>query len=537
VGNGRVTRIEDCRELFPPLTAITASDVEYDGATCQPLAGVTNVQAAIDTLCHVTRGKCTFVAVPGESVQAVFDRIPAGGDAEVCFPVGTFNVEQPVVVAGKGRLKVAGAGPGTRIIAGRSEAAIMFQQCASVAVSDLLARTGVTGTAGAETDLRGTLTFVDCPVVEVHDVSLQCAAGTRRAATCLTIRNTSAGSRITTPSARVTRSTFDVGHLQTGVLLVDVARSQVEDNVVRVLEKPQGLRFDSLVRAREFRLALRSRLVSKAVMGTTPPPGGVTNATIEFGGHTVQFRTHPMLRSSDWSALLAARPPAQGSTPVQVLNHVKRLADTVLVDPALRAVRPRFAAWLEAARAADIALASQGIVVAGRVARDVRVVNNTVDGALQGVHVGVSHEVRPNDPAEGRVDRAGTIVITGNSVEVPLSQDAIRRGRHAIFVGNCDSLSIENNFVRLTPAAGSENVPASGIVTYGFLGRKVLVRHNHVVRFSTGLEFVPRFPFPSRAQVLWLMADNLFATVAQMVRFPAPPHNNPPLDQSGNKQG
>jgi hypothetical protein len=41
----------DCRNLFPPLTAITASDVSYDPASCDNLAGTTTVQEAIDVLC------------------------------------------------------------------------------------------------------------------------------------------------------------------------------------------------------------------------------------------------------------------------------------------------------------------------------------------------------------------------------------------------------------------------------------------------------------------------------------------------------
>jgi hypothetical protein len=41
----------DCRAVFPPLTAITASDVGYDPANCANLAGATTVQDAIDILC------------------------------------------------------------------------------------------------------------------------------------------------------------------------------------------------------------------------------------------------------------------------------------------------------------------------------------------------------------------------------------------------------------------------------------------------------------------------------------------------------
>jgi hypothetical protein len=41
----------DCRPLFPPLTAIAASDVSYDPAACNNLATATTVQEAIDILC------------------------------------------------------------------------------------------------------------------------------------------------------------------------------------------------------------------------------------------------------------------------------------------------------------------------------------------------------------------------------------------------------------------------------------------------------------------------------------------------------
>jgi hypothetical protein len=56
--NGQVftTTVTDCRELFPPLTAIKASDVSYDPAACANLAGTTTVQQAFDKLCQVQGG-------------------------------------------------------------------------------------------------------------------------------------------------------------------------------------------------------------------------------------------------------------------------------------------------------------------------------------------------------------------------------------------------------------------------------------------------------------------------------------------------
>jgi hypothetical protein len=51
LAGGTFSALADCRNMFPPLTAITASDVSYDPANCANLAGTTTVQEAIDVLC------------------------------------------------------------------------------------------------------------------------------------------------------------------------------------------------------------------------------------------------------------------------------------------------------------------------------------------------------------------------------------------------------------------------------------------------------------------------------------------------------
>ena len=57
---------------------------------------------ALDILCHRGSGTCTLVARRGDDVQALFDLIPAGGHAEVCFPMGLFKLDRTVVVKGNG---------------------------------------------------------------------------------------------------------------------------------------------------------------------------------------------------------------------------------------------------------------------------------------------------------------------------------------------------------------------------------------------------------------------------------------------------
>lgn len=62
-----VPTVQDCRALFPPLTAITARDVSYDPAQCSNLQGVETVQEALDRLCQASGAD-----EPGIHVKGVF---------------------------------------------------------------------------------------------------------------------------------------------------------------------------------------------------------------------------------------------------------------------------------------------------------------------------------------------------------------------------------------------------------------------------------------------------------------------------------
>ena len=66
----------DCRDLFPPLTAVAASDVSYDPARCTNLAGASTVQQAIDILCRGASG-----AEPGIRIRSV--RLASGRPLEL----------------------------------------------------------------------------------------------------------------------------------------------------------------------------------------------------------------------------------------------------------------------------------------------------------------------------------------------------------------------------------------------------------------------------------------------------------------------
>jgi hypothetical protein len=514
---GGAIEIKDCRELFPSLTDIAASDVSYDPAKCSSLAGAKTVQQALDRLCNNGRGTCTVVAIPGEDLQLLFDGIKSK-DAEICFQIGPYPIPKTVVIKGKGRLKINGSGPGTQLIAENSEAALRFEQCESVSVRDLSAEGRVTG---SNSELNGALTFVDCAEVDVERVNLACAGGAKRAATCVTVRNNTPDLKSTqraSPYARIAQCKLEVGHLQTGILFVNVARCDAVDNRLSVVPKPPGLQIPSLVTNREFRAALRARLVGFAAPGSKL--NAPRNARIRSGSVFVVFRTLTSL-VPEWQEIITANPPASTGPPPQLLRHLKRLADRVLIDPTFRATNLILSSWFDALVKFDEAVALQGIVVGGRIARDIRVVDNTIEGFLQGVHIGVSHQPKPGEPIATRTDVVGTISIIRNTIEIVVSQDAIKRERQGIFVGNCDSLDIENNVIRLRPLNGANDIEIDGVEIRGLLGKKILVRHNHLFGFSTGVTIKPRVPKPPKppiptaaGSVLWLVADNLFEGTA-----------------------
>ncbi|HEY3138383.1 MAG TPA: DUF6519 domain-containing protein [Blastocatellia bacterium] len=518
VTGGVPSVIEDCREKFPPLTDIAASDVSYDNANCPELAKVKTVQEALDALCHNRENSCSFVAVPGPGWEAVFDKIASAQDACVCFQVGVYPLSKPVVVSTKGHLKISGCGPGTRIIAPTAEAALTFDSCKTVTVRDIYAETGGLESKKIGTKrlgLNGTLTFVDCEAVDVENVSLKCGASATRAGTCITVWNTApAAAR----PARIRHCDLSIGHQQDGILLLNVLRAEVEDNTLRVYDKPERLKLPALLQDLQQRANVRMILISGAHLGLPAPPGGKTNVSLNLGNQVIQFKTHNSL-TQDWQPLLAANPPVGVRTPHALLTYVKKLADRILLDDAFRKTLPHFKALFDALVAQDRAVASRGISVAGQSAGDVRILNNTIEGVLQGVHVGLSEHA-----ARSQHELAQTVTIAGNTIGIVLPPDAGKRDRHGAFVGNCGSLLVENNNIRLARLNEADRMQIEGIRVWGVLGDRLMITQNLVSSvdgnpqrsFDTGINVNPLANArPKTAQwvVMWNVAPSKQTTV------------------------
>ncbi|HEX8118242.1 MAG TPA: DUF6519 domain-containing protein, partial [Pyrinomonadaceae bacterium] len=521
--------VTDCREVFPSLTDITARDVSIDPARCPDLAAAKTVQDAVDILCSNRHGGCTQVAIPGPGWEEVFDRLRAGEDAEVCFQAGEYPLTEAVRVSGKGHLKLTGVGPGTRILAPGAEAALVFEDCPTVTVRDLYAETGSTrevdtrslrkqharelkakfGDTPSATDAQaiqeetrrfeqqlleerrrnGTLTFVNCGTVNVEHVTLKCGAGAVRSSACVTVR----GDEKSPNTARVLHCELNVGHRQQGVLLVNVWRSLVEGNVVRVYDKPARLRFENLLKANDVRLRadLRDILISRASIREVPPagranvmvrlPGLPKSTTPPPPGKAVYFKT-PRLVQGVWEELVRSslqQRPATLDTARALLRYVKRIADRLINDEEFRSKNASFRDLFNRLQAQDRAVASQGITVGGRVARDVRVLNNSVEGVLEGVHVGLGLAQRDvkGIPILGQFDIAEEVTVAGNSIQVVLPPEAVKLNRNGVFVGNCKSLRVENNELKLDRLS---DVEIEGIRVWGVLGERVSVSRNNL---------------------------------------------------------
>ena len=127
----------------------------------------------------------------------------------------------------------------------------------------------------------------------------------------------------------------------------------------------------------------------------------------------------------------------------------------------------------------------QGIVVGGSHATTVSITDNVVDGAVQGIHVGVSDSA-------GGTQSVDSVILARNVVRaiVPAAYD---RDRHGIFVGNARSVHVVDTVATLRRTGGTTPVtPVEGIRIHG-------------------VRVVPLAPQPSPR--MWLVAE-LFAAGA-----------------------
>jgi hypothetical protein len=389
----------------------------------------------------------------------------------------------------------------------------VFNNCASVKVSSLSVETGVVGSGkgGPLEGLNGSLTFLDCPSVTVVDTNVRCAGGPIRAAACVAVRHTAL---VRGTTASVQDCDLEAGHLQTGAIMVNVDRVRAVDNVVRAGARPAD---DVLLEDVDYRGTLRRQLLTGFASGDAAP--ATSNATVNFNGQVVHFRTEPSLvhgnrNNNDWQAAVSAINPSGITNPSGLMRFLRTLASDLLRS---RGTGPGGSPFLRNVIAAvlqqDTPAADQGIVLTGITQSDaVWITGNRISDAVQGIHVGFGLE------AAGGA--AGVVVVNDNVVRMSLPSSATRE-RHGLFVGHCNSLSVESNFIDLVRPPLNAGLRIEGMRIFGNLGRRAIVRHNHMgPLFTVGITFAPlNVQIP--AQPLWIVTENVMESAATRVDLPA----------------
>ncbi len=470
VANGNVT-VDDCRQLFPALTEICAEDICYSNRGCSN-STATNVQEALDELCHKRDGACTYMAFPGAGWEKVFEKIEPGRDAQICFQVGDYPLTASVEIKNKGHLKLSGAGTGTRILASGAEAALIFEQCRSVTARDLYAATSsfISTPAKNTRHLNGVITCIDCAAVKLSDLVLQCGAAAKEQVTCITVRNRAEALAAVT----IRDCMLNIGHYQQGILLINTGNAVIQHNYLTTYDSFTTIKKEALLSDKLYLSTARSALVSKANVKGLTATQGMSVVTLTASGQTVSFLTSSSLKN-DWNRLLAQNPAGNIHSSNDLLGHVKKLADKVLLDKNFAETIASFRALRRAILIQNQAVATKGITIGGSIARDVKILDNNINSALAGIHVGLSHHAERNVH-----DRAQSVTIAGNAVQTVLPRDVARLERHGIFVGNCRILSIENNRLLIQRLTGAERMPIEGIKIWGVLGERMMISNNVV---------------------------------------------------------
>ena len=326
-------------------------------------------------------------------------------------------------------------------------------------------------------------------------------------------------------SVRIRNCDLHIGHQQVGVLLVNVLRAYVEDNVLQVSKKPGSLSMSVLLQNKKNRSAVRSLMIREAELGS-PEDDDVFLAHdvvgISAGKGSVWFKTDPSLVAV-WENWIERNPPKGVQNDRDLLRHIKNVADQVLLNRGVLGTGNQgfdgFKDWYNKLNSQNPAVGSQGIVVGGSIAKDIHILHNSIRGVLQGVHIGVSHHI-VNVTTPEIYEVAGTVQIVGNNILVLLSPAA--RERHGIFVGNCDSLIVQNNYASVRRFSVTSQASIEGIRIYGHLGRMMIVRQNHLVGATVGIRVVPLTVAGTgqgrRSQ--WVVTDNVAPNARNAVLAP-----------------
>ena len=534
VAGGVVEDVLDCRQKFPPLTDIGAVDVRYDPSEDVPeLHHVDNVQDAIDALAHIRIDGCTIRPIPNdENWETVFDSLEEGQDASICFREGEYIVDEPIVIMNAGHLKLSGNGFGSRVIARSNTTAFIFVNCKSVTIRDMTFETLKSYVDVPSTDentnnmnhFNGIVTLRDCNRVLVDAVNFLSSSAIESNGACLRVNNRNAQNGTVT----IQNSRFRVGHQQVGILLTEASGVRIMNNILTT--NPYVPSLVSSLQNVHYRAGVRNLLIrdfipnidDELLVGIAAE-FALLNAPYDGGGLLVLV-TEPSLTDA-WETLYEEHEPKGAQNMRDLMQYVRRMADNLLAnggrynysvgdDERTRSLSA-FTSWYRNLEQSHVSAMGQGIVVAAasRSIEDIVIQGNTIKGARIGIHVAAND----NDSEANFTVRK--VTIRDNKIDNVAS--AYARARHGIFVGNGNSITIENNNLAIQRLPVTGTLPVSAIKAIGRLGRVVHINKNNMQGYSTAIEFEKTDTLDANQQQMWAIGDNFAPNTSSLVKTPS----------------
>ncbi len=495
----------DCRKLFPPLNDIRATDVSYENTGCAAVEEASNVQEAIDNLCDNINDTCEFVLRADRDWRAELEAfVEDRQTVHICVPPETFVLDSPLVFEELETVRISGAGRESRFDAGSGRRALVFKECDHVDVLDVSVRAGVEDDSQNQ-NRRGAISFVDCIDVTVRDVDVACAGSWAERTSCIYARF-SHDEHASDRALEVSGCDLKVGHRQKGVMVLDAGRLRVENNRIWVDSDDPAASWAELAKNASQRKQFVDRLFASPVeeFAEQLDPG---RQSVRYSGQSVTFETDPDM-FVEWGELVEAEQPEGIESVDDLLAHLRKRARAMIFDEESPAVEnsDRWDTWLSGVRTyIEKPYAMGGVVAAGQIARRVRVVQNDIEGAVRGVHVGLSDA----NTASGSL-AAEDVLIRDNHLDVAIPY-GYNRERHGIFVGNFEKLAIDGNRLNAVHAYGFFPGPCDGVRVYGRPGFHMTIKDNYATSFQPGIHtvFIQDNPEEKPWPAVWSVVDNL----------------------------
>ena len=473
---------------------------------CADLATATTVQDALDRLCRRREGgDCTYTIREGDNLASRWAAIQAAGfdNGAICFAEGTWIVTKPLRLIRKRNVTVHGHGRASVVVAGRGETAFQFEECDSVTFTDMM----VEARRGTVRDgLGGAVSMLNCGPVTIERVTVIGPGAPEPLVAGLAVTRDPESKAV--GPIRIHDCDLATGEQQTGILVVNGNVVQVEGNTLRASPFPEGIRLRDYLANARYRAVARRQLVDpnpdvrlQPIGGPPPTPARVGVAsdirfTVGANREPVVFRS-TMTSGDVWSAMIRET----ATTPREALSRAVQIADMALRNEGEIAGRRVFRNWFKEIEARWEAIGARAIVVAGRRAEHVRIVGNDVAGHLQGISVALSADDRT-------VYRVGVALVEGNAIRLP-GWSLVAARTEGIFIGNCESATVDQNMVIVGGGVDSEpSIAADGIRAGGAFGARLLIRGNYVDAAIAGIRVQP-IGVPPPHMRRWVASDNV----------------------------